>query len=720
LEELEKRHQGVEQGTQQVLEFAKENREGPFPQVRGLLADLLQVSVETAPLIEAALGEKAQYVVVAPGKRLFEYLAAYGRRLEGRVGFLPLDAVGPPTPQVDLSGELGVIGRADRFVESSLEIAPLVRRLLGSTWLVENLTQALALAENTRSAGLRFVTLAGELLSADGTLLAGKRSAGAGLISRRSELRALRLQITEQEQKIEEIAEIATSLEQQVSMHEQLANDAADAYQAAQGTLAEQRLRIHAAQQRREQLLEQQDAVQAEFQTAMAQVEIVNKSLQSTRQRLEQLQLSLAQAEARMSDNSRRIEELDAARQQRNRDCLSAQVELARSEQQLDHLRGQLRRYEQDRRERDRTIAEAHEHMTESNVRREEAELRILAAESDLANLYLAREALAIEAERLIQRREDFRQKRAESLQITQRQRGALRKLEEQLHTQDLAANEIRLERAALESRLREDYGIELEQLSQQPTPEEIQERNQVEAEIAELRRKLTNIGGVNLDALAEIDEMEARYQSLSAQHEDLSKAKGSLEQIITRINADSRRLFAETLETVKGHFQQLFRKLFGGGQADIILEENADILESGIEIVARPPGKEPRSISLLSGGEKTLTCVALLLAIFRSRPSPFCVLDEVDAALDEANIERFVGVLKEFLEWTQFVVVTHSKKTMAFANTLYGVTMQESGISKRVSVRFDDVSETGEISRAALERSRNDEVDSESSTEAA
>ena len=571
-------------------------------------------------------------------------------------------------------------------------------------------------------AGLRFVTLAGELLSADGTLLAGKRSAGAGLISRRSELRALRLQITEQEQKIEEIAEIATSLEQQVSMHEQLASDAADAYQAAQGTLAEQRLRIHAAQQRREQLLEQQDSVQAEFQTATAQVEIVTKSLQSTRQRLEQLQASLAQAEARMSDNSRRIEELDAARQQRNRDCLSAQVELARSEQQLDHLRGQLRRYEQDRHERDRTIAEAREHMTESNVRREEAELRILAAESNLAELYLARETLAIEAERLIQRREEFRQKRAESLQIAQRQRGALRKLEEQLHTQDLAANEIRLERAALESRLREDYGIELEQLSQQPTPEEIQERNQVEAEIAELRRKLTNIGGVNLDALAEIDEMEARYQSLSAQHEDLSKAKGSLEQIITRINADSRRLFAETLETVKGHFQQLFRKLFGGGQADIILEENADILESGIEIVARPPGKEPRSISLLSGGEKTLTCVALLLAIFRSRPSPFCVLDEVDAALDEANIERFVGVLKEFLEWTQFVVVTHSKKTMAFANTLYGVTMQESGISKRVSVRFDDVSETGEISRAALERNNKDDAatTTNSNTEAA
>jgi chromosome segregation protein len=150
----------------------------------------------------------------------------------------------------------------------------------------------------------------------------------------------------------------------------------------------------------------------------------------------------------------------------------------------------------------------------------------------------------------------------------------------------------------------------------------------------------------------------------------------------------------------VREHFQTLFRKLFGGGQAEIVLDPGVDILESGIEIVARPPGKEPRNISLLSGGERTLTCVALLLAIFRSRPSPFCVLDEVDAALDEANIERFLAVLREFLAWTQFIVVTHSKKTMVGAETLYGITMQESGVSKRVSVRFEDVSDNGEFKR--------------------
>ena len=177
----------------------------------------------------------------------------------------------------------------------------------------------------------------------------------------------------------------------------------------------------------------------------------------------------------------------------------------------------------------------------------------------------------------------------------------------------------------------------------------------------------------------------------MRTQYDDLAAAKKSLEEIINEINQDSRRLFAETFATIRTHFQELFRKLFGGGMADTVLEDETDILESGIEIIARPPGKELRSISLMSGGEKTLTAVALLLAIFRSKPSPFCILDEVDAALDEANIGRYTSVLREFLDLSQFIIITHSKKTMASADVLYGITMQESGISKRVSVRFED-----------------------------
>src|SRR5207253_1995161 len=166
--------------------------------------------------------------------------------------------------------------------------------------------------------------------------------------------------------------------------------------------------------------------------------------------------------------------------------------------------------------------------------------------------------------------------------------------------------------------------------------------------------------------------------------------------------------LFAESFAAIRTHFQELFRKLFGGGMADILLEDENDILESGIEVIARPPGKELRSISLMSGGEKTLTAVALLLAIFRSKPSPFCILDEVDAALDEANIGRFTAVLRDFLDRSHFIIITHSKRTMAVADVLYGVTMQESGISKRVAVRFEDWPEDGRPPLAQTNGTRN------------
>jgi chromosome segregation protein len=257
---------------------------------------------------------------------------------------------------------------------------------------------------------------------------------------------------------------------------------------------------------------------------------------------------------------------------------------------------------------------------------------------------------------------------------------------------------------------MRDDYRIELTEIEQETASEETGERVAVEEEIETLRRKINQIGAVNLDALDELDDLEQRFATLSAQHKDLTDAKLSLERIIHKINADSRRLFLETLEAIRVNFQALYRKAFGGGKADLMLEEGIDVLECGVEIMATPPGKPSFNNSLLSGGEKALTAVALLLAIFQFRPSPFCVLDEVDAPFDEANIGRFVDVLKEFLGWTRFVIVTHSKKTMTAATTLYGVTMQESGVSKRVSVRFDDVTDDGHIRREALDRAAQDE----------
>jgi chromosome segregation protein len=216
----------------------------------------------------------------------------------------------------------------------------------------------------------------------------------------------------------------------------------------------------------------------------------------------------------------------------------------------------------------------------------------------------------------------------------------------------------------------------------------------QIRSEINELRGKIERLGNVNLDAIDEQTSLEERHTFLANQVEDLNESKTQLQQLITKLNKQSRDKFVETFEQIRTNFQQIFRKLFGGGKADIVLEDSDDVLEAGIEVIARPPGKETRSISLLSGGEKSMTALALLFSVFRTKPSPFCFLDEVDAALDEANNERFNILLREFKIDSQFIVITHTKRTMSIADVLFGITMQTQGVSKKIAVRFDEYEE--------------------------
>jgi chromosome segregation protein len=233
-------------------------------------------------------------------------------------------------------------------------------------------------------------------------------------------------------------------------------------------------------------------------------------------------------------------------------------------------------------------------------------------------------------------------------------------------------------------------------------TPEDDDRRREIEDRIERLRRKIKALGAINPDSLKDLDEIESQYAERAGQLEDLEQARTALEEIIRRLDAESRKLFMTSFEAIRGHFRALFRKLFGGGEGDIILEDPEDVLECGIDLVARPPGKELRSISLLSGGEKTLTAVALLFAMFKSKPSPYCILDEVDAALDEANVDRYVGMVREFRASTQIIIITHRKRTMSAADRLFGVTMEQPGVSKRLTVRFEDVHEDGQFRTAS------------------
>jgi chromosome segregation protein len=210
-----------------------------------------------------------------------------------------------------------------------------------------------------------------------------------------------------------------------------------------------------------------------------------------------------------------------------------------------------------------------------------------------------------------------------------------------------------------------------------------------VAVQVTELQARIDEMGPVNLVAIDEYEETEQRYQFLTQQNDDLTQAKTQLVEVISRINTQTRQMFVETFEKVRENFRLMFVEIFGGGKADLVLTEEGDVLECGIDIVARPPGKQLQSISLLSGGEQTMTAVALLFSIYQVKPSPFCVLDELDAPLDESNINRFIRVLQRFLVHSQFVIITHNKRTIGMADVLYGVTMQEHGVSKIVSVKF-------------------------------
>ncbi len=703
LDELEQRQEGLGDGVKEVLRLAKRATSGPLTRVHGVVAELFQVHVQTAPLIEVALGEVVGHLVVDSASQVAESLPQQSAQLTGRVSFISLSLPALAEQPPDLDGRRGVLGRADRFVETEAPFRPLVQRMLNRVWLVESLDHALRLAAELPEhvdRAISFVTLAGEKVTSDGTITIGPQRGGGGLLSRRSELRALRKQIAQCERRIAKAQRSKGSLEERIATDEKRLETLEAEQRDALERQVEHQQKQQAGSGRLADLDRQRQAFSEELRGAESRHTAATNDLTAAKQRLEECETALDEMERHIANTAREVIQLDQQRQELAQTTTAAKVEVAKSEERLDNLRGRLRQFESDQQERQRTIHEHQTQLAECDQRVRRSVRRTLSVESELALLYLEKERLCGQRAELVAAREDCRQRRSELAEETHAVRKRVRKLEEQIHAKDLAAGEIRQQRTTLSDRLRDDYGIEIAEVEAdgEPSDEEQRRRGEIDQEIAELRRKINNIGNVNLEALEELDQLEKRFADLSSQYDDLAGAKNSLEQIINRINTDSRRMFSETLETVRGHFQTLFRKLFGGGAADIVLEEGVDVLESGIDIIAKPPGKELRSISLLSGGEKTMTCVALLLAMFRSRPSPFCVLDEVDAALDEANIGRFVGVLHEFLAWTQFIVVTHSKKTMTAANTLYGVTMQESGISKRVSVRFEDVSEDGEI----------------------
>lgn len=759
LEEFERTLEGVGAGVKQILARAGarnrnsgiENLQGsstpesastpdarnPLSLIRGVVADCLQASIEHAAAIDVALGELAQAVVVEGRHEAIQSLIVGAGGLAGRVIAVP--ALGTPysvlstkqsTHGTSISGspniEFGpieltaemvrgvqVIARADKLVECSAEYRPLVTHLLGRTFVVRSLEDAVRLKAKA-APGTRLVTQTGELIDELGAIAFGPPTRGGsatGLVSRKSQLHAARLDLAVLDQQIADAQRETAHLKREVERHEQAVRQLFEEGKSLEQHAAANQTLLQTLAERADRLQQQKSQIQAALTQGEAHCEEIDSALRQASQELSRAQTTADSIQAQIAGQESELASLESQRLTVSEEVTTAKVELARCQQRLESLSLRLTQFEEDQRERERGVSLVREQLRQAQGRHAASQFTMLRASANIATLALHREALDRRLESCLVNRDDAIATRAALAdQLTALRRRAL-KLRDQEHEHSLDAEQVRHERKTLADRLREDYNIELSDLAHPDSPERAQERAAVEEEIESLRRKINQIGAVNLDALEELDDLEDRFAKLSSQHQDLTAAKQSLERIIHKINADSRRLFLETLEAIRVNFQALYRKAFGGGKADILLEEGIDVLDCGVEIVATPPGKPSFNNSLLSGGEKALTAVALLLAIFQFRPSPFCVLDEVDAPFDEANIGRFIDVLKDFLSWTRFVIVTHSKKTMTAATTLYGVTMQESGVSKRVSVRFDDISDDGHIRPEALGRAIADDA---------
>ena len=699
IEDLCERFEGYYEGPKEVLTAHRENRE--FARgVRGSVADMITVAGEHGIAIESVLGERAQWVVTGT---LSEARACIDHLTEtetGRAVMVPLDQIehspAPSKIEPGILAEAGVIGRASDLVECGEEYRALVERLLGDTLVVGSIDDALAVRE--RHSGTRMpdmVAADGTVVSGLGTVCGGRGgSTGRGLIGRRAEIDELRSRISELE------AEIDTARQTRDNQHRELETSRTDhdkseielrqlAVRAAEATrdfqTREQEMaRLTQQLAAEKQRLERTGTLHAETEQGFAEVEAEFSSIAEQKARLDEQVETAAKELSRLRESEEecagRVADARLQKAESEHAAASVRAEMAHVQNQHNELgeRKELRRRELDDARKAATgIAE--------DIRETEQAVAAIIAERD------STQAALVSVENRRQEMLD----NVETLDGRLRQlRDTVQEVQAQVHALELDLTQKRDHLAGLEERVESEYDVRLRELTQDEVGSDEISDDERNAEVAKLRSQLASMGSVNLMAIDEQTDLEARLEFLTSQRDDLLKAKSALMQIIDKFSRTTEGMFLDTFEQVRAHFHDLFRGLFGGGQARLSLIDEENILDSGIEIAVRPPGKKMQTLELFSGGERALIAIALLFAIFKCKPSPFCILDEVDAPLDDANIVRFLDMLTEFTRSTQFVIITHNKITMERADVLYGVTMAEQGISQIISTRLAEVDE--------------------------
>ncbi len=660
----------------------------PADAVRGALADRIEAAPGYQLALEAALRSWLDAVIVKDPAAARQALALLQSRQAGAARLLAETCPAAAEPQSQCAVGAALLDH----VTCADDLRPLMARVLGCTRVVA----AVADLPEAVPAGWTVVSQDGAVWHAHGAaeIWAGGAQ-DANPLSRKHliaaqqhEWDALEARAQQCQEEVNRLRETGQRCEQEVA--------AAQAVQAEK----QQALAIHEGEcrviaQEARQARERCETVEWELQELASQAG-------SGERRRHEIIATLDAARDRQAEvrtlSQRQNDELAVMERQRSRlqnELTDCRIRDSECRQALAHLTAtreplvaQMTSLQQQIQERQKGLSSYAQRIAALEQANTEAAARVAPLEHNVterqAEVDAGHQARETQARDLTAREGVLRQKRA-----------ALEQVRTRKSELEISVAEHRMRRQTLVERVTGDYKITIEQVAREPEPaweaEARPDRETLDTLIAELRAKLESMGPVNLVAIEEYKELEERYAFLTQQQDDLVRAKNQLMEMIKKINRTTTELFSETFRKVNDNFQEMFKKLFGGGSAKLVLVDEEDVLETGIEIIARPPGKKLQSVSLLSGGERTLTAVALLFSLYQVKPSPFCLLDELDAALDESNIGRFVQSVKDFLASSQFIVITHNRQTISAADVLYGVTMEKHGVSKIVSVKFSD-----------------------------
>ena len=689
LQELQSAYEGYYAGVRAIMR-AKSHYPDQFRGVCGVVAELIATDNEYEVAIEVALGSAVQNVITESAEDARNGVAFLKKHRAGRVTFLPLDILRKRRFDDDaLLKQPGVIGIAEELVDYDLKYEVAMKHLLGNTLVIQDLDAAIALTRRFRPTA-RLVTLDGELINTSGAITGGQTNQQkGGLLSRARELEELE----------DKIGQLTRSNNRKDEERKAYAAKIA-ALQKTRQTLTAQwqdkRVEKAALTKDMEQANLQVTRLEHQLATVEAESRELNKTITASREEQVTLETEITELSQKTTRTQRWIERMseqieseDRKRAEVANTCQEMEVFLAGQRQRLEGLASEIQTLEETQQRTTKEISDQQAVIDSDEQTRIDLGEQVAKAQREFLRLEGDRAEAESHVDELNEERENLLQ---EVATLQKEMRATRRQFEQQnraRHKLEVTTTQLEMRIKSVSTRIHDKYQVSIEEMPPLVNNEQAMDEIDLLDNIEKLKAELTAMGAVNLKAIDAYEEHKKRHDFLVAQREDVQQSIQSTYQAIQKINQTSKDVFLETFEQVQTNFQEVFTQLFGGGETELLLTDPSNVLDSGIDIIARPPGKRPQSITQLSGGERSLVAIGLLFAVFKIKPSPFCVLDEVDAALDEANVLRFANLIRAYTENTQFVIITHNRRTMEIADAMYGVTMEQAGISKIVSAKF-------------------------------